>query len=130
MLNVEMIEHLYAQLTEDRKEDLRCRLFGRSTTGIDYFRRHSDISLEKLETLSDFFHIPMECFRTGTHYPMPPRDCSNNIVGTVDLPEAVLFERAKLDREKAEMKAKLLEKDAEILALKIQIEKLMASFRV
>lgn len=63
MLNLELIDKLYANLNREQQQELIERLFKKSKQNINYFRRTKDISLSKLETIADFFHMPLDFFR-------------------------------------------------------------------
>lgn len=65
MLDIDLVYNLYDSLTPERKEELKERLFKKSNQTLAYFRRSKDISMAKLEILSDFFHLPMDNFRKG-----------------------------------------------------------------
>ena len=60
MLNLDLIDNLYAGLTKEQQQDLISLLFKKSKQTMSYFRRTKDISLSKLEVLADFFHMPLE----------------------------------------------------------------------
>lgn len=62
MLNLDLIDNLYAGLTKDQQQELIGLLFKKSKQTMSYFRRTKDISLSKLEVLADFFHMPLDTF--------------------------------------------------------------------
>ncbi|MBQ7472536.1 MAG: hypothetical protein IJS97_08965 [Prevotella sp.] len=68
MLNIELIEDLYAKLTHEEQQKLLSQLFKGSKQGLNYFRRTKDISMSKLEILADFFHLPLDVFRKTPSY--------------------------------------------------------------
>lgn len=69
MLNIELVDRLYAQLPREQQQQLIARLFKQSKQTMAYFRRTKDISLSKLETLADFFNIPLDALRQGSTTP-------------------------------------------------------------
>ena len=68
MLNLDLIDNLYAGLTKEQQQDLISLLFKKSKQTMSYFRRTKDISLSKLEVLADFFHMPLDYFRVGSSF--------------------------------------------------------------
>ena len=54
MLNLEMIDNLYASLSKEQQQALIAQLFKKSKQTMSYFHRTKDISLSKLETLSEY----------------------------------------------------------------------------
>lgn len=67
-LNYEFIEGLYKSLDKSRQKLLVERLFKNSRQSIRYFQRNPNITLTKLEILSDFFGLPWDAFRAGNRY--------------------------------------------------------------
>lgn len=63
MLNLQLVDDLYNGLTKERQKSLIDKLFKKSKQTMSYFHRTKDISMSKLEVLSDFFHLPMDYFR-------------------------------------------------------------------
>lgn len=63
MLNLELIDKLYANLSREQQQELIEQLFKKSKQTMNYFHRTKDISLSKLETMADFFHLPLDFFR-------------------------------------------------------------------
>lgn len=68
MLNIELIESLYKGLTKEKKHELRDKLFGGSNQSLTYFRKNKDTSMSKLETLADFFSLPLDGLRSDSDY--------------------------------------------------------------
>lgn len=68
MLNVDHIYILCEGLTPERKKELRDLLFKKSRQTMAYFRRLKDISLSKLEILTDFYQMPLDRFRINSKY--------------------------------------------------------------
>lgn len=69
MLNIELVDRLYAQLPREQQQQLIALLFKQSKQTMAYFRRTKDISLSKLETLADFFRLPLDALRQGSTTP-------------------------------------------------------------
>lgn len=65
MLNLDLIDALYKQLSKQQKQELISILFKKSRQSMSYFHRTKDISLSKLETMADFFHLTLDSFRVG-----------------------------------------------------------------
>ena len=84
MLNLDLIDNLYAGLTKEQQQELIGLLFKKSKQTMSYFRRTKDISLSKLEVLADFFHMPLDYFRVGSSFR------ANNVSGTTILLEMYL----------------------------------------
>lgn len=63
MLNLQLVDDLYNGLPKERQQLLITKLFSKSKQTMSYFHRTKDISMSKLEVLSDFFHLPMDYFR-------------------------------------------------------------------
>ena len=68
MLNLDLIDNLYAGLTKEQQQELISLLFKKSKQTMSYFRRTKDISLSKLEVLADFFNMPLDYFRVGSSF--------------------------------------------------------------
>ncbi len=81
MLNIELVDRLYAQLPREQQQQLITQLFKQSKQTMAYFRRTKDISLSKLETLADFFNVPLDALRQGSTTP-PLRQDRNNSIAT------------------------------------------------
>ena len=60
MLNLDLIDNLYAGLTKEQQRELISLLFKKSKQTMSYFRRTKDISLCKLEGLGDLFQMPLD----------------------------------------------------------------------
>lgn len=63
MLNYNLVNELYEQLSKEQQRELVGLLFKRSKQSMGYFKRTKDISLSKLEILADFFQVPLDYFR-------------------------------------------------------------------
>ena len=50
MLNIDLVDNLYASLSKEQQQNLCSLLFKNSKQTMNYFRRTKDISLSKLET--------------------------------------------------------------------------------
>ena len=106
MLNIELVDRLYAQLPREQQQQLIARLFKQSKQTMSYFRRTKDISLSKLETLADFFNIPLDALRQGSTTPPLHAERDNKF----------LMENEQLRKEIEHLKALLRSKDETIEA--------------
>lgn len=106
MLNIELVDRLYAQLPREQQQQLIARLFKQSKQTIAYFRRTKDISLSKLETLADFFNIPLDALRQGSATPPLHVERDNKFV----------MENEQLRKEIEHLQALLRSKDETIEA--------------
>ena len=59
MLNIDLLENLYAGLDNDKKQELMTLVFKKSRQTFSYFRRTKDVSLSKVEIIADYFHMPL-----------------------------------------------------------------------
>lgn len=128
MLNLDLIDNLYAGLTKAQQQELMGMLFKGSRQTFRYFRRTKDISLSKLEVLADFFHMPLDYFRLGSSFKANNVSGNNNNVGNVSINTNLMIEneslRKQLDALQDVVKAKddtLAAKDALIVALQDQL---------
>jgi len=96
MLNIDLIENLYSGLPRDKQQELIGLLFKKSKQTMAYFRRTKDISLSKLETLADFFHMPLDYFRANSSFKSNNVSGNNNYVGNVSLSTNLLIENQGL----------------------------------
>lgn len=85
MLNIDLIDNLYAGLTKEQQQSLCELLFKKSKQNMNYFRRTKDISLSKSETLADFFHMPLDYLREGSSFRANNVSGNNNTVGNVSV---------------------------------------------
>ena len=106
MLNIELVDRLYAQLPREQQQQLIARLFKQSKQTMAYFRRTKDISLSKLETLADFFNIPLDALRQGSTTPPLHAERDNKF----------FMENEQLRKEIEHLKALLRSKDETIEA--------------
>lgn len=106
MLNIELVDRLYAQLPREQQQQLIARLFKQSKQTMAYFRRTKDISLSKLETLADFFNIPLDALRQGSTTPPLHAERDNKF----------LMENEQLHKEIEHLQALLRSKDETIEA--------------
>ena len=83
MLNIDLVDNLYASLSKEQQQNLCSLLFKNSKQTMNYFRRTKDISLSKLETLADFFHMPLDYFRLGNSF------ATNNVKEVESLKETL-----------------------------------------
>ena len=127
MLNIDLIDTLYAGLTKEQKDDLIIKLFKKSKQTMNYFRRTKDISMSKLETLADYFHMPLDYFRIESSFKTTNVTGDNNYVGNISLGNNLLFENNALRQEIIGLKQLIAAKDQVIEADKIAIESLKKS---
>lgn len=131
MLNLDLVDNLYAGLTKEQQQELIGLLFKKSKQTMSYFRRTKDISLSKLEVLADFFHMPLDCFRVGSSFRANNVSGNNNNVGNISVNTNLMIENESLRREisglRETLKAKeetLNTKNDLIDNLKIQVKSL------
>lgn len=131
MLNLDLIDNLYAGLTKEQQQDLISLLFKKSKQTMSYFRRTKDISLSKLEVLADFFHMPLDYFRVESSFKANNVSGNNNYVGNISVNTNLMMENESLRREisglRETLKAKeetLHTKNDLIDNLKIQVKTL------
>lgn len=106
MLNIELVDRLYAQLPREQQQQLIARLFKQSKQTMAYFRRTKDISLSKMETLADFFNIPLDALRQGSATAPLHADRDNKL----------LMENEQLGKEIEHLRALLRSKEETIEA--------------
>ena len=111
MLNTELLDNLYAGLTKEQQQNLITLLFKNSKQTMNYFKRTKDVGLSKLETLSDFFHMPIDYFRKGNSFSSNNVSGNNNYVGNVSLSNNLLIENQSLRKELQSVNATLAAKD-------------------
>ena len=111
MLNTELLDNLYAGLTKEQQQNLITLLFKNSKQTMNYFKRTKDVGLSKLETLSDFFHMPIDYFRLGNSFSSNNVSGNNNYVGNVSLSNNLLIENLSLRKELESVKATMEAKD-------------------
>lgn len=110
MLNIDLIDNLYATLSKEQQQQLQELLFKKSKQTMSYFRRTKDISLSKLETLADFFSMPLDFFRKGNS-PIANNVCgNNNLVGVIavntNLANEIKALKDKISSQENELKSK------------------------
>ena len=104
MLSTELVDTLYASLPKERQQELITLLFKNSKQTMNYFKRTKDISLSKLETLADFFHMPLDYFRANSSFSANNIYGSNNNVGNITLSGNLIAENDALRKEVASLK--------------------------
>ena len=124
MLNIELINKLYDGLPKERQQELITLLFKKSKQTMGYFKRTKDISLSKLETLADFFGMPLDYFRTNSSLKTNNVTNNNNQAGNVSVNTNLMFEIDALRREIDGLKDTLHAKNETILSQKEFIENL------
>lgn len=126
MLNIELVDNLYASLSKEQQQNLITLLFKNSKQTMNYFRRTKDISLSKLEILADFFHMPLDYFRLGSSFASNNVSGNNNYVGNVSLSTNLMIENDSLRKEVENLKETIKAKDEAIKAKNEYIEVLKA----
>jgi len=125
MLNIDLVYNLYEGLTPERKEELLGLLFKKSRQTMAYFKRSKDISLSKLEILADFYHMPLDYFRTNSSFKTNNVSGNNNYVGNVSTGTNLLIENESLRKQisslEREMKTLQDSKEREIETLQATI---------
>jgi len=131
MLNIDLVYNLYEGLTPERKEELLGLLFKKSRQTMAYFKRSKDISLSKLEILADFYHMPLDYFRTNSSFKTNNVSGNNNYVGNVSTGTNLLIENeslrkqiSSLEREIESLKETIASKDDANDILKNYVESL------
>ena len=127
MLNIELVETLYAGLSKTNQEHLNILLFGKENVDLSTFLRSKDIGLSKLETLAVFFRMPLEAFRKDSKFDMANHK-GNIFVGNVVVQEdeSLALERNALKKEIEELQAEINAKSAELEAKDKKIAELKA----
>lgn len=92
MLNLQLIDNLYAGLTRERQTELNSLLFKRSKQTVNYFHRQKDISLSKLEILADYFQMPLDYFRIGGMFKQNNVNGDGNQVGNLYVNSNLMIE--------------------------------------
>lgn len=122
MLNIELIENLYASLPKEQQQNLTSQLFKRSKQNMNYFRRTKDISMSKLETIADFFHMPLDYFRQNGAVKAINVLGDDNQVGNVYINSNLIKEIEGLKKELDSKKETLESKEETIKAKNDTIE--------
>lgn len=126
MLNIDLVYNLYGGLTPERKEELLGLLFKKSRQTMAYFKRSKDISLSKLEILADFYHMPLDYFRTNSSFKTNNVNGNNNYVGNVSVNTNLLVENESLRKQVASLERELDSKDETNKVLRDLVESLKA----
>ena len=122
MLNIELIENLYASLPKEQQQNLSSQLFKRSKQNMNYFRRTKDISMSKLEIIADFFHMPLDYFRQNGAVKAINVLGDDNQVGNVYINSNLIKEIEGLKKELDSKKETLESKEETIKAKNDTIE--------
>ena len=124
MLNLDLIDALYAGLPKTKQQELISLLFKRSKQTMNYFHRTKDISLSKFETLADYFHMSLDSLRVGgsANNTYVPGD--NNTVSCNFVNSDVYNQKIALEKEVAGLKETIKAKDEAIKAMTDLIEAL------
>ena len=124
MLNIDLLENLYAGLDNDKKQELMTLVFKKSRQTFSYFRRTKDVSLSKVEIIADYFHMTLDYFRTNRAFKANNVAGNNNYVGNVSISTNLLIENQALKNELAALKETLRAKDESLKAKDMLIETL------
>ncbi len=124
MLNIDLLENLYAGLDNDKKQELMRLVFKRSRQSIAYFRRTKDVSLSKVEAIADYFHMPVDYLRTNSAFKANNVAGNNNYVGNVSISTNLLIENESLKKELEALKETLKAKDESLRTKDLLIEAL------
>ena len=124
MLNVDLLENLYAGLDNDKKQELMSLVFKKSRQTFAYFRRTKDVSLSKLEIIADYFHMPLDYFRINSAFKANNVAGNNNYVGNVSISTNLLIENESLKRELQALKETIKAKDESLTTKDLLIETL------
>lgn len=124
MLDIDLLENLYAGLDNEKKQELISLVFKRSRQTFAYFRRTKDVSLSKLEIIADYFHMPLDYFRVGSSFKANNVSGNNNYVGNVSISTNLLIENESLRKEIAALKETLKAKDESLKTKDMLIETL------
>ena len=116
MLNLEMIDNLYASLSKEQKQALIAQLFKKSKQTMSYFHRTKDISLSKLEIIADFFHMPLDYFRQGSKMASTNVSGNGNTVGNVNINTNLMMENDMLKEKIQNLEAMVEAKNETIIA--------------
>ena len=102
-----------------------------------YFKRSKDISLSKLEILADFYHMPLDYFRSNSSFMANNVTGNNNYVGNVSVSTNLLVENeglrkqvASLEREIETLKSSLASKDDTNTVLKDHVDSLKKQLEI
>ena len=99
MLNLDLIDNLYAGLIKEQQQELIGLLFKKGKQTMSYFRRTKDISHSKLEVLADFFHVLLDYFRVGSSFRANNVSGNNNNVGNVSVNKNLMIENESLSKQ-------------------------------
>lgn len=124
MLNLELIDNLYASLPKERQQELITKLFNKSRQSMGYFHRTKDISLSKLEVLADFFGMPLDYFRQGSGF--RTQNSQTNADGTTSVNMGLMMENKSLNMQVENMKTIIAAKDETVKAQNTVIQLLRA----
>jgi hypothetical protein len=127
MLNQELIERLYQELPPKRQKELCVLLFKKSKQTMAYFQRNN-ITLEKLETLADFYGMPLDYFRLESKSKANNVVGNSNYVGNVSYGDSLIKENESLRKEIENLKAMIEAKNETIMAKNEVIETLKSKF--
>lgn len=127
MLDIDLLENLYAGLDNEKKQELIGLVFKKSRQTFAYFRRTKDVSLSKLEIIADYFHMPLDYFRKNSSFKANNVSGNNNYVGNVSISTNLLIENQSLKNELAALKETLKAKDESLKTKDMLIEALRST---
>lgn len=124
MLNVDLLENLYAGIDREKQQELIALVFKKSRQTFAYFRRTKDVSLSKLEIIADYFHMPLDYFRENSSFKANNVSGNNNYVGNVSVSTNLLIENQALRKELEAVRETLKAKEEVLEAKNMLIETL------
>ena len=127
MLNLELIDKLYASLSREQQQELIEQLFKKSKQTMSYFHRTKDISLSKLETIADFFQLPLDYFRMENATMVQGISTNIATLGEFPINTHLTLENHALQKEVESLRTALEAKDETIRAKQEVIDTLRSS---
>jgi len=113
MLNLDLIDALYAGLPKNKQQELIGMLFKRSKQTMNYFHRTKDISLSKFEILADYFHMSLDSLRIGGGANITTEICGNiNNTNLINENLSLQKENSSLKERIKDLQARIVDKDA------------------
>ena len=127
MLNLELIDRLYAGLNREQQQVLIEQLFKKSKQTMSYFHRTKDISMSKLEILADFFHLPLDLLRLENAATVQGISTNVSSLGKLPISNHLIVENRTLQKEVENLKSALQAKEETIQTQKELINLLRPS---
>lgn len=123
MLDLDLIDNLYASLPKDKQQELITLLFKKSKQTMTYFRRTKDISLTKLEILADFFRMPLDYFRKEKTGGTNVAGINSDIrVGNITMSTSLMLENESLQKQLKAAKTEVEKVERNMEDLRANIE--------